>query len=471
MDRRGRANTPGSTLPLLVSTLHRQAVALQRAGKSSHALQVCRRILALAPELPEVLAVAAQASLALGEVEQAVSFYQAAVAGKRDFAEAHYNLGNALQRLGRTAAAVEAYRRAAKHRPDLVPVHNNLANALQALGRWDEAAQAYRRALGLDPGIAELHRNLGTVLQASGDGDGAAQAFGRAIALKPDWSRAHSSLANHFLERREPRSLIAACDAWLAACPGSIEAIGLKSVALDQLGDRAGARYLVDLDRLVRVRQFDAPPDGFASMGEFNAGLARHALGHPTLALPPQASPHYHCPTLRITDDFLAEPKGPAAALERMMNDATRDYLARLEVGGEHPFALQPPRRWKLTSWAAVLDGQGNLAPHIHYDGYVSGVYYCQLPGMVARGPGQAGWFELGRLPDRFGSAVVEVRAIQPREGMMILFPSYFYHRTVPFEAAETRISIAFDAMPISQEGQAVSGQLPRQPGLTRETC
>jgi Putative 2OG-Fe(II) oxygenase len=101
------------------------------------------------------------------------------------------------------------------------------------------------------------------------------------------------------------------------------------------------------------------------------------------------------------------------------------------------------------------------MAPHIHYDGYVSGVYYCQLPGIVARGPGQAGWFELGRLPDRFGCAVVEVRAIQPREGMMILFPSYFYHRTVPFEAAETRISIAFDAMPVSREGQVVSGQLP----------
>jgi hypothetical protein len=32
----------------------------------------------------------------------------------------------------------------------------------------------------------------------------------------------------------------------------------------------------------------------------------------------------------------------------------------------------------------------------------------------------------------------------------MILFPSYFYHRTIPFEASETRISIAFDAMPLN---------------------
>ena len=30
----------------------------------------------------------------------------------------------------------------------------------------------------------------------------------------------------------------------------------------------------------------------------------------------------------------------------------------------------------------------------------------------------------------------------------MLLFPSYIYHRTVPFEGAETRISIAFDVVP-----------------------
>ena len=39
-------------------------------------------------------------------------------------------------------------------------------------------------------------------------------------------------------------------------------------------------------------------------------------------------------------------------------------------------------------------------------------------------------------------------RLIQPEEGLMVLFPSYFYHSTVPFETDETRISVAFDLMP-----------------------
>ncbi len=39
------------------------------------------------------------------------------------------------------------------------------------------------------------------------------------------------------------------------------------------------------------------------------------------------------------------------------------------------------------------------------------------------------------------------MKAFRPEEGLMMAFPSYFYHRTVPFEAAETRISIAFDVL------------------------
>jgi len=433
--------------------LRQQAISLYQAGRWQEALQVCGQMLVIAPKQPDILALAGRICSELGNPLEAASFFEKAVALKRDFADAHYNLGNALMKLGRADAAVESFRRAAKLRPELAAIHNNLGNALQMLNRWDDAATAYRRALQREPSSAALQRNLGIALEAQGQQQDATLAYQRAIALEPNWSKAYSNLANLLLARGEPTALIALCDDWLAHCPGTIEAIGLKAVALDQIGDRERARYLVDLDRFVRVVQFDTPPEGFASMRDFNAALAQHALTHPTLALPPESSPHYHCPTLRITDEFLAEPKGPAAALERMMQQATANYLAALAPDPLcHPFVAKPPRRWQLTSWAAVLDRQGNLLPHIHYDGYVSGVYYCQLPELVSStDQREAGWFELGRLPDRFRSAATPaIRTVQPREGMMILFPSYFYHRTVPFEAPEVRISIAFDAQPLS---------------------
>ena len=66
-------------------------------------------------------------------------------------------------------------------------------------------------------------------------------------------------------------------------------------------------------------------------------------------------------------------------------------------------------------------------------------------------GSGQAGWIEFGQPNPKFPLAKEpELWTFQPEEGLMLLFPSYFYHRTVPFEAAEERISIAFDVKPKS---------------------
>ncbi len=433
------------------TVLLQQIAALYRAGRRREALDACRRFLAAEPRRADVLALAGQVAEELGEAAEAVAHYAAAVAVKPDFAEAQYNLGNLLVRVGRRDEAVDAYRRAAKLRPDLAPVHANLGNVLYALRRWDEAVASHRRALALTPNAAEAHRNLGIALHEAGDLLGSIDCFRRAVALKPHWPKALQSLANSLMEHGDWRAAIEICDAWLKLVPANVEALGLKAVALEELGDRAGARYLVDFERFVRMIEFSTPPEGFAGMAEFNAALARHALEHPTLKVPPETDPRYHCATLRITEEFLAEPKGPAAPFERMIERAASDYirdLARLDPA--HPFLVNPPRRWQLTSWAAVLDGQGNLNPHVHYAGYISGVYYPKIPEPIgAQGEGQAGWFQFGGNPERFPCKTVpETRAIRPREGLMLLFPSYFYHRTVPFTAPEPRVSIAFDAIP-----------------------
>jgi hypothetical protein len=51
---------------------------------------------------------------ALGRLEEAVASYRQALACKPDFAEAHNNLGVALQRLGRQSEALAFYREASR---------------------------------------------------------------------------------------------------------------------------------------------------------------------------------------------------------------------------------------------------------------------------------------------------------------------------------------------------------------------
>jgi tetratricopeptide (TPR) repeat protein len=389
-------------------------------------------------------------SAKLGDPARAEADYRAALALEPAFAEVSFNLGNLLAELGRTEEAVDAFRRTLALDPGLVAAHNNLAGALHRLHDDDGAAASYARALELAPGAAHLHRNLGTLLRDRAELEPALACFERAAALKPGWTKALQSLATTAMELGRWQRAVEACERWLVESPANVEALGLLSIAFEELGDSERADQLLDFERLVRFVELEAPPPGFASIAEFNAALARHALEHPTLHVPAIGDARYHCPTLRMTGEFCAEPKGPTAALERWVEAAVAEYTASLASSLPlHPFVAGAPPRLRLHSWAAVLDGQGQLEPHVHYESHASAVYYPKIPKGMADDAPDAGWFEFSGGPSRFPCRRARPPLpVPPREGLLLLFPSYFYHRTRPFRAGEPRISVAFDAVP-----------------------
>lgn len=440
------STSPGGGAPRPTSP--QDVVALYRAGRRAEALEGCRQLLAATPGQPQLLVLAGRIAMDLGEPAQAVEFYEAALKVQPESTELLYSLGNALLRLERPAAAVDVYRRAARL---LVPVYNNLAIALQSLGRWDEAVDTCRQAVALAPGSAELHRNLGIALEGAGQRAAAIAAYRQAAACKPEWLAPYRNLATALLEDGDAKACLETCATWLQLAPGTLEAIGLTATALDEIGDRAGARRLVDIDRFLRVVQFDRPPPGFDSLKAFNQALSRDVMAHPKLVVPTESEPHYNGPGFRTTPELFGPTTGPWAALQKIFTEQVADYLAKeARPDQSHPYLSHPPQRWWVSAVGTVLDRLSALAPHVHYDGYVSGVYYTQLPDTIgAPGTGQAGWLEIGRPQKRFHRrGTPEIRAVQPREGTMVLFPSYFLHNTVPFEAGAIRISIAFDAIP-----------------------
>ena len=93
------------------------------------------------------------------------------------------------------------------------------------------------------------------------------------------------------------------------------------------------------------------------------------------------------------------------------------------------------------------MSGGTAESAHIHPSAWLSGVYYPALPDLVrADDDAHLGWIEFGRPPTRLPTtAEPNLRLIKPVESMLVMFPSYIYHRTVPYESAATRISIAFD--------------------------
>ena len=421
-------------------------ILLEEVGKLDDAEAAYRGALEVKPDFAEALFKLGNVLPAVGKLEEAEAAYRCALEIKPDYWDAHNNLGNALKELGKFDEAEAAYRRAVEIKPDHAEAHYNLGIVLQELSKLDDAVAAYHSALDIKPDYVGAHVNLGLVLQDSGKLDEAEAAYERAIAIEPDYAQVHCNLGDLLMERGDPGAAVEVCDAYLKTHPGDVCVLAFKAFALAELGMSDAARYLVDFDRLVRLTHLEAPA-GFASLADFNAALASHVCAHPTLTFAPTS----HATRLgKHTGELLVEPKGPIAVLDGMIRGAVEDYLRSLPADPAHPFLANPPRRWRLSGWAVVMEAQGHQIAHIHPSAWLSGVYYVKVPDIV-RLPGQrqAGWIELGRPPEHLHCSVEpEVRAVQPEAGLMLLFPSYVYHRTVPFETPEVRISIAFDVLP-----------------------
>ena len=219
------------------------------------------------------------------------------------------------------------------------------------------------------------------------------------------------------------------------------------AVALAENGQLEKARELLDYDRLLG-RHEASTPDGFKNVGEFNHALAQHVADHPTLQYERSGNTTmkgYH------TANLLESSPGPIAALGDIIDSAVRNYFGSLPTDVSHPYLAWKPERWRYVMWGVILNKQGYQDPHIHPDAWLSGVYYVQLPAEIrAADDNTQGWLEFGQPPKNMNCRAEQpTLMMRPEEGSLFMFPSFFYHRTIPFDSEEQRISIAFDLRPL----------------------
>lgn len=132
--------------------------------------------------------------------------------------------------------------------------------------------------------------------------------------------------------------------------------------------------------------------------------------------------------------------------LRDMILGKARAYIKTLTADPTHPFLSRLSETLKFQgSWSVLLRDQGFHKSHFHSMGWLSGVYYVDVPAAVAE-QGQ-GWLMFGKVdipnyPEGYDYA------LKPQAGMLVLFPSYMWHGTIPFHSASNRLTVAFDLVP-----------------------
>jgi tetratricopeptide (TPR) repeat protein len=111
-----------------------------------------------------------------GQLDDAFSYFQRALAVRSRSEHSHYNLSLAL-------------------------IHDSVGNVLARKGRLDDAIVHLRQAIGFRPDYADAHYNLGTALFQKGDLDGAIAEWRTTLSIHPYDAGAHTSLGNALVQK------------------------------------------------------------------------------------------------------------------------------------------------------------------------------------------------------------------------------------------------------------------------------
>ena len=334
---------------------------------------------------------------------------------------------------------------------DEADMHNDLGVALLGCERPAEAEASFRTACALEPADAMVLRNLARALTDGGDLAAAASSLESAIGLAPTNPVGLLDLAELRLGEGHPDDALRLIERALAPEPHATRALALQSVALCELGEGQRLSELIDPVRFIAcigAEEFACAGQG--DLANFNARLRNHISRHRALTREPRGLATRK--GWNTVGNLLRDEAPLMRDLERLTRDAITRYVAALPVQPHHPFLQQRRVDFRLEAWGVKLQREGHQEPHIHRDGWLSGVYYVSL-GEIVRDddPAHEGWIEFGRAPERLmgiGRAPI-THLVRPREGTFVIFPSYLWHRTLPFSQAGERFSFAFDVIPL----------------------
>jgi Flp pilus assembly protein TadD len=297
------------------------------------------------------------------------------------------------------------------HHGPLPALRAQLAQVLQVADRLPEAElQALAAAAG-DPGSADIIETL-VLIQLAG---------GKAAEAR-----------EHILRQRSGR-------------PNAQNWLAYEASALRLLGDPA-YRQLVDYDRHVRCFEVQ-PPTGWRSIAHFNADLLQALKQrHPFASHPLDQSLRHGSQTTR---NLLAETDAIIRAALDAFAPPLRDYVAGIGQAATHPLSARSTGAAAMVgAWSVRLHRDGFHVNHVHPEGWISSAYYVDVPDEVRDVNLRSGWLKFGEPRFAIPGAVPE-HFVQPRQGLLVLFPSFVWHGTNAIRGDAPRTSIAFDAVPV----------------------
>jgi tetratricopeptide (TPR) repeat protein len=381
-----------------------------------------------------------------------------------------------LERFGEAEVALRECLRLA---PRLAEAHNSLAQLIwMRTGTTNEATRDLDEALDRFPLDDALWATKAALLQGAGEARAAyaclAERAARpdappalmiraglaaldfepssalALALKvmraqPNNPTGRKLLCAAYLGVGDGGKALLECATLLEATPDDQYLIAMQTTALRLLHD---ARYeaMCDYGRMVLSLSLETPA-GWSTLASFLSELTSH--------LTALHNPHGHrllYQSLRRgteTTQDLSRSQDPV--IQALFHTFAAPIAHYREFIGQGADALRRRNRGASRfngSWSVRLHRAGYHTSHVHPRGWISSACYIQLPDTMRDKRTEEGILSFG-APAMLTTPALEAElSVRPEVGQLVLFPSYFWHGTLPFHSDQPRLTVAFDVVP-----------------------
>lgn len=433
--------------PTYLYALHNLGVALGLQNNHSGALEYFERAVEQGPRIPELRLALANTYVALGEHDKADTQYRTAVALKPDYVEAHDSLNKLYWEQGRTDVFAKSYEVCIPKAHGSASLREAYVKALELSGNYEAAMDATQKAfkdVGRTPDLLRRHARL---LANKDRPSEALAALEEAVKSASGNLSIRMDTARLLIQMGDYRNALHHLDQVAIDAPFNQEMWAYRSLCWRLLGD-PNYQWLNDYENFVMQGNIETP-DGFESLPAFLSRLQAdlRALHKGTTAPLDQS---LRGGTQTLGNLFDTELETVQALKQQVQKHVTR-YIENLPDDDGHPLLSRKTDGFRFGgSWSVELSSDGFHVNHVHSNGWISSAFYVDVPLQVRQNGGtHEGWIKFGESGLNLGSEreCIE-KIVQPQPGLLVLFPSYMWHGTVPFKGKSTRLTAPFDIVP-----------------------
>lgn len=435
--------------PQRALTRHNQAVTLRAASRFEEACEAYQAAETLGMKGAQFHANWAAAALEASRLDQAEQLYLKALDEDPDHLESRKGLTRLKVEYRGGEGAFDHYQRIAEKRPNDPKGWFEWASALIVNRRTAEAQEVVERGLRQIPGSPPLRAVRSFARGMIGDSSAALDELEAVLADQPGNPNLEALIPQIAIRAGRPARAAELLEKRTASMPQDQLAWSMLALAW-RLIDDPREFWLCDYDRLVIVA--DVPSaEGADDAAAYAAEIATLLDPlHVTLAEPGDQSLRGGTQT---SGALFARPDPAIQHFRESVRRSVEAAIAGLPDDPAHPFlGRKSPHVDFSGSWSVRLAPGGHHASHVHPEGWMSSAYYARLPRVgdaeaAAAARDRQGWIQFGVPPEHLGLDLAPRRVIEPRPGRLVLFPSYLWHGTIPFDQGD-RLTAAFDVLP-----------------------